>query len=147
MPGFRLTERTDYIFNYETQVRIKDVNYGNHLDSASILSIIHDARVHLLNDLGLNEGDLGDGKTGIVLKDMVTNFRAEAFWGDNLLVSSAIDEISDHEFRIFHRITRKGKTIVLAETGIVPVDIKEKKKSFVPEEFINAVKNYAASNL
>jgi acyl-CoA thioesterase FadM len=125
---------------YETAVEVTDLNYGNHLGNDALVGIIHRARVHFLHWLGASENNLGDGKTGILLGDLIVNYKGESFLFDKLGVESSIDEVRSKGFRMFHRITAaQGKLIALAETGIIAFNYHERKVARIPESFVSKI--------
>ncbi|MGW8325161.1 MAG: thioesterase family protein, partial [Desulfobacterales bacterium] len=93
MARVKLTPLDHYKNIYETTVEVTDINYGNHLGNDALVGIIHRARVHFLHRLGVSEYDLGDGKTGILLADLIANYKEESFLFDKLSVESSIGEV------------------------------------------------------
>jgi acyl-CoA thioesterase FadM len=125
---------------YETAVEVTDLNYGNHLGNDALVGIIHRARVHFLHGLGASENNLGDGKTGILLADLIVNYKGESFLFDMLGVESSIGEVRSKGFRLFHRITAaQGRLIALAETGIVAFNYNKRKVVRIPESFVSKI--------
>ena len=104
MPRIRLSEREVYEFQSSVKVRPQDVNHAGHVGNDHLLSLVGAARAFLFQSMGLSELDLGDGQTGIIITDLVVNYRAEAFLSDELLIDTHIDEIVPKGFRMFHRI-------------------------------------------
>ncbi len=145
MPAIKLKTAFNYEFQYKTKINIRDINYGGHLGNDSLVGILHEARLDLLNKMGFTELDLGDGKTGIIMADLVVNFKKEAFLLDEIIVHSHIEEISNASFRIFHKITRikDDALIALAETGLVCFNYKERSISQVPESFLKKLKEFS----
>lgn len=140
MARIKLAPLDHYPYYYETNVEVTDLNYGNHMGNDSLVGIIHRARVHFLHRLGASEQNLGDGKTGILLTDLIVNYREEGFLFDKLSVESSIGEMGSKGFRMFHRITaNKGRLIALAETGIVAFNYRERKVVRIPEIFVSKV--------
>jgi acyl-CoA thioester hydrolase len=135
----KLIEKDDYSFKYEVQVRIGDLNYGGHLGAAEMVSIIHDSRVHFFKSMEIAEINLGDGKTAMVIKDLVVNFRGEAFLDDVLIIGVDAEVEKDDEFRIYYRIKTKKRLVALAETGVVSFNMLERKKRILPPEFYKAL--------
>lgn len=142
MPGIKLKKQDVYEFRYEMTVRVCDLNYGGHVGSTEMTGILHDARVAMLRELGLNELDLGDRATAIVISDNVINYISESRLFDELLVESHIGEIDGSRFRIFQRVSRSDRTVALAETGIVTINLREGKKGPVPQQFIDILENH-----
>ena len=140
MPRIKLDPRDRYQHTYETTIEVTDLNYGNHMGNDALVGIIHRARVHLLHRLGAGETNLGDGKTGILLTDLVVNYKGEGFLFDTLIVESTIGELRPKGFRMFHRITtEQNRLIALAETGIVAFDYHNRKVAQIPESFVSKI--------
>ena len=140
MARIKLIPLDHYQHVYETAVEVTDLNYGNHLGNDALVGIIHRARVHFLHWLGASENNLGDGKTGILLGDLIVNYKGESFLFDKLGVESSIGEVRSKGFRMFHRITAaQGKLIALAETGIIAFNYHERKVARIPESFVSKI--------
>lgn len=142
MPRIKLTERTSYRFSTTCPVRVDDINYGGHMDNARFVSFLHEARVRFLKELGAAEADLGDGATGIVMGDLVMNYRAEVFLGAELTIRCEIDEMEARGFRMFYRMENGGAVAALAETGIIAFDYGKRTIAKVPQAFVERVKAY-----
>lgn len=143
MAFIKLKEMNSYEFQYQTKINIRDINYGGHLGNDSFVALLHEARIDLLSKMGLSELDLGDGKTGIIIVDLVVNFKKEAFLLDEIIIYSHIDEISNISFRIFYKIIRiKDNALIgLGETGLVCFNYKERIISEIPQSFLEKIKN------
>ena len=142
MPKIKLAKRDNYEFEYKVTLQVTDINYGGHLGNDALVGIIHEARVNLLTTLGCSEFDLGDGKTGIIMSDLGINYLGEGFLLDELIVYSNINEISNASFRIFHHVTKKDKTIALAETGVIAFNYNESHIVEIPKVFLDSLNNY-----
>ena len=142
MPRVKLTEQPYYEFAHTLHVRVTDLNYGSHLSNDAVVRLVHEARVHLLRELGCKELDLGDGQTGFIMGDLAVNFRQEGFLFDELTVQSHVGDITEKSFRLFHRICRNGETLALAETGLVTFNYSVRDIAPVPEVFLQALKAY-----
>lgn len=142
MARIKLAPLDHYQSVYETVVEVTDLNYGNHLGNDAMVGIIHRTRVHFLRRLGASENNLGDGKTGILLADLIVNYKGEGFLFDKLSVESSIGEVGSKGFRMFHRITaEQGRLIALAETGIVAFNYQKRKVVRIPESFVSKISN------
>jgi len=144
MPRVTLNEQSRYEFQYETTIKTTELNYANHLGNDALVGMLQDARVQLFKTLGFRELDLGDGKTGIIIGDLVVNFKSEGFLFDNIKIECHIDEISTKSFRIFYRIRKvpENNLIALAETGLVAFDYTQRQVSELPLEFVKSLKKY-----
>ena len=140
MPRIRLHEQPHYEFTYQTLVQARDITYTDrHLAHYAVVQIAREARVDMLRALGLRELDLGDGKTGVITRDVAVNFKGEAFLFDTLCVESCVEEISQDSLRVFHRITRAGELIALAEAGLIGFDYGSRAIAPIPDAFNRAL--------
>jgi acyl-CoA thioester hydrolase len=142
MPRIKLQEQPYYEFTYQITIQVGHINYSGHLGHDSIVRILHEARANMLHTLGLDELDLGDGKTGVITTETVVTFKSEAFMFETLLVESHIGEIGPDDFRVFHRITRAGKLVALAEVGLVGFDYSTRTIVPIPETVSRALAQY-----
>jgi acyl-CoA thioesterase FadM len=145
MPRVKLQRQPSYEFHYEVTLQVRDINYGGHLGNDALVGLLHEARINLLHSLGLSEMNLGDGQTGIIMADLVVNFLEEGFMLDRLDIDSHIGEMTQRSFRIFHRLTKGGKILALAETGIVTFNYAERKIAPVPQSFQQTLENLSAA--
>ena len=139
MPRVRLEEQPVYEFEHKLTVRVTDLNYGAHLADSAVVELIHEARARLLDDLGCGELDLGDGQTGIIMGDLVLNFKQEAFLFDVLTIKSHFGDISQRGFRIFHKICKDKQILALAETGLVAFNYERRQIVAIPQPFREAL--------
>ncbi len=136
MPRIKLAEQEVYEFRSSVQVRPQDVNYSGHVGNDNLVSLVGAARAQLFHSLGLSELDLGDGQTGIIITDLVVNYKAEAFMFDELLVETHFDEFAEKGFRMLHRVRRDSKLIALVETGFASYRYATKKTVPLPAIFL-----------
>lgn len=135
----RLKEQKSYEYEYKRTVQVGDINYGGHLSNDALVRILHEARINMLHSMGFTELDLGNGETGIILAELVVNFKAESFMMDAISVFCHIDDISNVSFRMYYKATDEDKLIALAETEIVTFNYTKKKIADVPTTFKNAL--------
>ncbi len=132
MPRLKIALPDAFDFSTELEVRITDVNYGNHLANDAVLSLIHEARVRWLRYHGLSEGNV-DG-TLLIMVDAAVVYKAEGFAGDNLRIEVAAMEPGRVGCDVVYRITRLADARVIAEakTGVVFLDPKTRKLVSLP---------------
>ena len=125
----------EFIFKTEIPIRISDINYGGHLGNDAVLSIAHEARLRFLKHHNFTELDAGGA--GIIMVDAVVQYKAEAFYGDIILVEIAVADITGVGCDFVYRFTNKNTGIVIAivKTGIVFYDYDKKKVISMPEKF------------
>ena len=139
MPRIKLRERPFYFFEYRTILKIRDINYGNHLSNDAVIGLIHEARIDMFTTIGCTEKDLGDHKTAILIADLAVNYKKQGYLGDEISIHLDIDEIGENGFRVFYKIQRGTDLIVLAETGIVVYDYEAENIATVPKVFMEAL--------
>ena len=124
-----------FIYRTEIPIRITDINYGGHLGNDALLSIIHEARVRFLNQLGYSESNV-EG-VGIIMIDAGIQYKSEGFYGDELIAEIAVTDFSGSGCDIVYRLTNKklNKELAVAKTGIVFFDYGKRKTVPVPVEF------------
>jgi acyl-CoA thioester hydrolase len=144
MPRIKLAEREVYEIRSSLQVRPQDVNYAGHVGNDSLISLVGAARAQLFRSLGLSELDLGDRQTGLIITDLIVNYKAEASMFDDLLVETHLDEFAEKGFRMFHRVRKDLTLIALVETGFAAYNYAAKKTSPLPASFL---KRLADQNL
>lgn len=137
----KLEEQPEYEFSFEVTIQTRDLNYAGHLGNDALVSIIQETRVSLFQDLGCKELDLGDGKTGIIIGDLIINFKAEGFVFDQLIIESHIGEVTEKSIRLFHRIIKKNDNALLAlvETGLIAFDYEKRRISKFPNRFLRSM--------
>lgn len=132
------------IFSCSIQVRISDINYGNHVGNDSFISIIHEARVQWLSRHEFTELSI-DGKLGLIMAELAAEFKAEAFYGDVIEVDISIGEITGVSFEIFYHLHAKrghhSVVIAKAKTGMVCYDYEKKKVAAVPDALLKIIGN------
>jgi acyl-CoA thioester hydrolase len=142
MPHVRLHEQPHYEFTYQITIQVGHINYRGHLGHDSIVRIFHEARANMLHTLGLGELNLGDGRPGVTVGDMVVTFKSEGFMYETLRVESQIGEINTDAFRVFHRMLRAGQLVALAEVGLLGFDYSTRAIVPLPETFNKALGRY-----
>jgi acyl-CoA thioesterase FadM len=137
MPKVKVEEHASYPFAVELEVRVGDLNYGAHLGYDRILGLAHQARLVLLESLGVDEMDLGDGRTGVVAGDVAVTYLGEAFVSDPLLFEIKPVEVGRVGFRLAHRVVNKkdGNKVALIEIGFVGYDYEKRRPAALPENF------------
>lgn len=142
MPRVKLTELDSYRFSHEQVITIANINQAGHVGNSQMADLVHDGRIMFLKSMGLNEMNVGDSKTGLIMGDLVINFKKELFYGDKIVIESDISEIEGKGLRFFYRISKDGKTAALAETGFATFNYFERKVCDVPAVFIEKLNSY-----
>ncbi len=134
------------LFTTKIPVRITDLNYGNHLGNDALLSLVHEARVRMLQQWQYTELDIGG--CGLIMADMMVAYKSEGRYGDLLHITIYADEISQLSFDLLYKIKAEsnGTTRVLAEvkTGMVCYDYTASGVCNMPESFASKISGSGA---
>ena len=130
MARIRIELPAVFKFSASIPIRITDLNYGGHVGNDTILSIIHEARAQFLKSLGYSEKDFGG--TGLIMADVVINFKSELFYGDVVNAAVSVVNISRASFDMVY-LLKKGEIVAAeAKTGMVCFDYNLKKVVAMP---------------
>ena len=118
-------------------VRITDINYGNHVGNDSLVSIIHEARMQFLKHHG-HSTELNIHGAGLIMSDLIIEFKNESFYKDIINVKIAAGEISKVSFELFYKLTtlKNNEEILIAnaKTTMVCYNYELKKVIAIPEK-------------
>lgn len=122
-------------FHTEMEVRIGDVNYGRHLGNDAVLRLLHEARLRFLQHHGFSEENAGGA--GLILRDAVIVYAAQAFHGDVLRAEVGAGNFGAAGCDFFYRLTRliDGVEIARAKTQVVFFDYTAGRVVRMPESF------------
>ena len=136
MSRIKLELPADFSFSTNIPIRISDINYGGHVGNDSILSLIHEARVRFLDRLGYRE--LQFGEAGLIMRDVIIEFKKELFYGDTLKASVKASDFTTSSFNLYYKLEKQTEErlvlITVARTGMVCYDYRTKKISILSEE-------------
>ena len=103
-----------FLFTANIPVRITDINFGGHVGNDTILSIVHEARAQFFTHCGYTELDFAGA--GTIMSDVAIEYKNQTYYGDTILASVAVGEITKVAFDLFYKLEKKS-----AEGGLVPV--------------------------
>ncbi|HET9434381.1 MAG TPA: thioesterase family protein [Chitinophagaceae bacterium] len=130
-------------FTANIPVRITDINFGGHVGNDTILSIVHEARAQFFTHCGYTELDFAG--TGTIMSDVAIEYKNQTYYGDTILASVAVGEITKVAFDLFYKLEKRsadGKLIpvAFAKTWMVCYDYDQKKVTAIPEKAIEKIK-------
>lgn len=136
MARIKLDLPEQFTFTTSMDVRVSDLNYGNHLGNDRMVSLIHEARLRFLNHHDFAEFNIGG--LGLIVSDVAVTFKAESFFGDRLVFEVGLADFNKYGCDVIYRITNEESKALVAEakTGIVFFDYDERKISLTPNEFL-----------
>jgi acyl-CoA thioester hydrolase len=132
MPRVSIHLPVVFPFTTDLEVRVSDLNYGNHLGNDSVLTLIHEARRRFLRSHGLDE--IGADGLGFVIADAIIVYRSQAFYGERLRIQVAAGDFGSRGCDFYYRVTHIAGSRVVAEakTGTVYFDFHAQKTMSLP---------------
>lgn len=120
--------------SFRVPVRITDINYGNHMGNDAFVSIIHEARMLWLKQYDYTE--LKIEGIGLIMSDLMVEFKNESFYGDVVEIKLSVGEISRAGFDLYYQLfaIRNEVPVLLAnaKTGMICYDYPAKKVAMIP---------------
>jgi len=142
MPRVRLVELPSYEHSCTLDVRTTDLNYAGHLGNEALLGLVHEARARFMQELNFNTIINPGQSTGLIIADLVVNFKAEAFAHELLTIDSQIGELGQRSFRLFHRLHNDRKLVALVETGVVARSYDASQAVKLPDVFLSSLQEH-----
>ena len=135
MARIKIDMPDNYLFSTVMDVRISDINYGNHLGNDSVLSFVHEARTRFFRQYGYTEMDV-EG-LGIIMTDSAIVYKAEGFHGDQIQIDITVGDFNKYGCDIFYLMTNRATAVEIAhvKTGIVFFNYDARKVVGLPEAF------------
>jgi len=140
MARIKITLPKNFSYTTSIPIRITDVNYGGHVGNDTILSLIHEARMQYLKQLGYSEFEFAG--FGLIMADAGIEFKNELFYNDVVTVSVICTDFSKVSFDIYYKLEKvfrsdtnnKKILVAAAKTAMVCFDYSNKKIVAIPEE-------------
>ena len=141
MARIKIAIPEQFSFSCQIPIRISDINYGGHVGNDTILTIVHEARMQFLKSLDFTEMDFG-GK-GMIMADAAIEFKNELFYGETIITSVAVTEISKISFELIYKLEKEKdrKIVAIAKTAMICYDYTVKKIIAIPEVALKKLSN------
>ena len=136
MPRIKIDLPERFSFTTEIRIYINHINYGNHLDNSALLSLVSEARVRFFKAFGYTE--LNVEGCGIIVADVVVQYKSEAFHGEVLVFDMAANDFNKYGCDLVWRISDQasGREVARGKTGIMFFDYTARKAALVPPAFV-----------
>jgi acyl-CoA thioester hydrolase len=123
-------------FNFFTliPIRITDINYGGHVGNDTILTLLHEARMHFFKNFGYSEMEL-EG-VSLIMSDAAIEFRSESFYGDTIKAFVKAHNFSRVGFDLYYKLlkTKDESIVAVAKTAMICYDYQSKRILSLPEK-------------
>lgn len=127
------------LFTHQLEVRIGDINYGNHVGHDQLVTLLHEARVRFLDHVGIQERG-GDGH-GLVIADLAVVYLAEILYGQSIEVEIAASDVGRTSCDLLYRVrdAASGRLAAVAKTRIAFVDLATQRVVGLPVRLLEMV--------
>jgi 4-hydroxybenzoyl-CoA thioesterase len=139
MPRIKIDLPACFAFATEVPIYINHINHTNHLDNTALLALVAEARTRFFKALGYSE--LNIEGVGIIIADVATQYRAEAFHGEIMVVEMAAGDFNKYGCDLVWRLTNKasGSEVARGKHGIVFFDYAVRQPARIPAAFLTKV--------
>jgi len=137
MPSNKLIFPEPAIFKTSIKLGIHNINYGGHLGNEQVLSLMHEARMRWLVSLGY-QSEIGlMNNIGIIITESLIQYKAEAFYGDELVISISLLDITNVGLQVYYRLDNitNGNVTAIGRTQILFFDYALRKIARMPGDF------------
>lgn len=141
MARIALESLTTSLISYPVKIRYSDINTASHVGNDKLISLIQEARIELLETLGFKNNS--DTDVTYVVADLGVNYKAEAFFADELLIEVGVTDFREKSFDVLYKVTNTKNHQIIAEakTGLVFLDPQTGKATAIPESLLAAIDN------
>lgn len=131
------------VFETSLNIRISDINYGNHLGNDSVLSLMHEARFRFYKSLGYTDELSIDG-VGTIQVDTAIQYKGEGFHGDQVVAEIYLGDTTAKSMDLYYRLSihDADKVIALGKTGIAFYNYSQGKVSNMPASISQKLASY-----
>jgi acyl-CoA thioester hydrolase len=137
MPKAKIDPDFVVLFECHLDVRVADLNYGNHLGNDRILSYFHEGRVLWLNQHSLSEQDVGG--CGLIMTGTRIEYLKQAHLHQRLRLTLGVREVGKARFTIVYKLTddQTQQTTALGETHMGCFDYQRQKPARAPQPLLD----------
>lgn len=124
-------------FSTTLAVYINDLAGGLHVGNHTLIGYLNEVQMRFITALGFPSLLVDNAIT--YNNEIAVQYRREVRYGDTLTVHAHIDPLEAAYYRIlFHMQNQDGKTVLLAQAGMVFVDQATGRRCDVPAAFRDA---------
>ena len=140
MARVKIKAPSKYVFETKIQVRVTDLNYGNHLGNDRVLAFAQEARVHFFAHYEMSELDFWG--TSLIQGDAAITYLSEGFLHNTIKVEIGVDDFSNSSFDLVYQMTNETteKPLAIVKTRMVCFDYSDRKVMSIPADFMTLFK-------
>lgn len=134
-PDITLPEH--FAFTTTLTIYVNDLVGGLHVGNHTLISYLNETQMRFITALGFPTLTVGSAVT--FNTELAVNYLREARYGDTLTVACHIDPLDERDYRIVYQMSNQhGKTVLIAQMGMVFVDQTTGRRCEVPAAFREA---------
>ena len=137
MPQTKIDPNFTALFDCHLDVRVADLNYGNHLSNDRILSYFHEVRVLWLSHHNLSEQDVGG--CGLIMTGASIEYLKQGYLHQKLTLSLSVNCISKARFNLLYKLKdqKTGHLVATGETRMGCFDYQRQKPVRMPQGLLD----------
>ena len=146
MARVRIDMPDTFTFAAELDVRIQNINRGDHLGNDQLIAMLNEARMRFLPD-EITDPQLKN--SGMINADLSVIYKSEAFRGEVLRIEIVASAFHDKGFDIFYRVScvADNRLVAEAKMAMLLMNIQERKLISFPSGSEAYVRDYCQHNL
>jgi len=138
MPRVKLQFDGPELFTATFVLGSRDINYGGHLGNDQLVTLLQEARIHWLRELGYTS-ELEIEGAGWIQADLQVQYLKEAFLGDTIHISLGVTDIHTRGFSLLYKVSKEDQVIALACTNMLFMDYASRMLISIPPNFKNII--------
>jgi acyl-CoA thioesterase FadM len=139
MKRMKIEMPTVWQFTTAMQVRVSDLNYGNHMGNQQFLAFAQEARVRFFATCNFTELDFGG--TALIQADAAITFSCEGRLGDQIKMEIATEITGTSSFNLYYKFTNstQNKHMANIRTALVSFDYQKNKPVALTNKALNSI--------
>ncbi len=123
------------MFEKEYEIRVYDLNYGNHVGHDKLVSLMHDARCSFLQSGQYTELNIGNSFQGLIVSELCVKYLSQLFLNDIVKIKIFISDISHSFFKMNYIIEKENKPVANAVISLVSFNYDKNKVEKMTGDF------------
>ena len=127
MKRMKIEMPSQWQYSTEIEVRVSDLNYGNHMGNQQFLAYAQEARVRFLAENGFTELDFGG--VSLIQADAAITYSCDGRLGDQIKIAIATEVTGRSSFNVFYQFTNltQGKHMANIRTALISYDYEKNR--------------------
>lgn len=129
-----------HLFETRMEIRVGNLNYGNHLANEQIASFVNECRVRFLKSLGYASELEIDGNS-LIMADYCAKFLAEGKHAEWINCKVYVNEMSRSSFKLYVKMVKEEAKVDLAhvKTSMIFYNYSTQKVTTAPASFVEHI--------